>query len=166
MKSVQLNFVARSPTRGRWPLVVLVFAVLAAWQYWHNQQLNQEVDKLREHAADLHHRAEMTRLARLGTTEDLAKDLHGVSNRAWATLLNVIEAMATKRVALLVLEPDPLNGKVRVTAEAKDVSAMLDYVKQLQQQPGLRDVVLLSQQVNEDDPQQPVRFIVGAQWQT
>lgn len=166
MRSVQLNFVGRSAGRGRWVLAVLVFAILAAWQYWQDQQLSQEVDTLREHVADLHHRTEMTRLARLGTAEDLTKDLHGVSNRAWATLLNVMEAMATKKVALLVLEPDPVNGKVRVTAEAKDVSAMLDYVKQLQQQPGLRDVVLLSQQVNEDDPQQPVRFIVGAQWQT
>ena len=166
MKSVRLNFVAASPQRGRWPLAVLVLAVLTAWQYWHNEQLSQQVDKLREHVADLDHRTEMTRLARLGTPEDLTKDLHGVSNRAWATLLNVIEAMATKKVALLVLEPDPTNGKVRMTAEAKDVSAMLDYVKQLQQQPGLHDVVLLSQQVNEDDPQQPVRFIVGAQWKT
>ena len=166
MKNVRLNFVAHSASRGRWSLAVLAFAVLAAWQYWHNQQLSQQVETLRERMADLQHRTEMTRLARLGTSEDLAKDLHGVPNRAWATLLNVFEAMETRKVALLLLEPDPLNGKVRVTAEAKDVSAMLDYLKRLQQQPGLRDVVLLSQQVNEDDPQQPVRFIVGAQWQT
>ena len=165
MKTVQLNFVAHSPKRGRWPLALLVFAVLAAWQYWHNQQLNKQVEKLREQVADLRHRTEMTRLARQGATEDLTKDLHGVSNRAWATLLNTIESVQAKEVALLVLEPDATNGKLRVTAEAKDVSAMLDYLKQLQQQPGLRDVVLLSQQVNEDNKQQPVRFIVGAQWQ-
>jgi nitrate reductase NapAB chaperone NapD len=140
--------------------------MLAAWQYWQSQQLSQQVDKLREQVADLRHRTAMTRLARQGATEDLTRDLRGVSNRAWANLLNAVEAMATKKVALLVLEPDAASGKVRVTAEAKDVSAMLDYLKQLQQQPGLRDVVLLSQQVNEDNPQQPVRFIVGAQWQT
>lgn len=166
MKTVQLNFVAHSPKRGRWPIAVVVFAVLAAWQYWQSQQLNQQIDKLREQVADLHHRTEMSRLARQGATEDLTKDLHGVSNRAWATLLNAIESVQTKKVALLVLEPDATNGKLRVTAEAKDVAAMLDYLKRLQQQPGLRDVVLLSQQVNEDDKQQPVRFIVGAQWQT
>jgi nitrate reductase NapAB chaperone NapD len=166
MKTVHLNFVAHSPMRGRWPLALLVFAALAAWLYWHNLQLNRQVEKLHELVADLHHRAEMRRLARQGATEDLTKDLHGVSNRAWATLLNAIESVQTKKVALLVLEPDATNGKLRVTAEAKDVAAMLDYLKRLQQQPGLRDVVLLSQQVNEDDKQQPVRFIVGAQWQT
>lgn len=166
MRSVQLNFVAHSPKRGGWPLALLVFAALAAWQYWQNQQLNHRVEKLRDQVADLHHRTEMTRLARQGATEDLTKNLRGVSNRAWATLLDAIESVQAKKVALLVLEPDATNGKLRVTAEAKDVTAMLDYLKQLQQQPGLRDVVLLSQQVNEDDPQQPVRFVVGAQWQT
>lgn len=166
MRSVRLNFVAPSAKRGAWPLALLVFAALAAWQYWHNQQLSQRVDKLGEEVADLNHRTAMTRLVRQGATEDLTKNFRGVSNRAWTTLLNSIEAVQSKKVALLVLEPDATNGKLRLTAEAQDVAAMLDYLKQLQQQPGLREVVLLSQLVNEDNPQQPVRFIVGAQWQT
>ena len=166
MKTVRLDFVPHPPSRGRWPFALLVFAALAAWQQWQSQQLNQQVDKLREKVADLQHRTEMTRLARQGAAEDLTKNLHGVSVRAWSILLNTIESVQTNKVALLVLEPDATNGKLRVTAEAKDVDAMLDYLRRLQQQPGLHDVVLLSQQVNEDDPQQPVRFIVGAQWQT
>lgn len=166
MRSVQLNFVAPSAKRGAWPLALLVFAALAAWQYWHNQQLNKRVDKLREEVADLDHRSAMTRQVRQGATEDLTRNLRGVSNRAWTALLNSIESAQSKKVALLVLEPDATNGRLRLTAEARDVAAMLDYLKQLQQQPGLREVVLLSQLVNEDNPQQPVRFIVGAQWQT
>lgn len=67
-------------------------------------------------------------------------------------------------VALLAIEPDPSKGQVKLTAEARNLTAMLDYVRQLQQQSSLTDVYLQNHQVQQQDAEKPVRFTLTATW--
>jgi hypothetical protein len=81
----------------------------------------------------------------------------------WAELLAALEAVPTPEVALLGVEPSAQRHVVRITAEAKNSAAMLDYLQDLQ---GRRfsDVWLLSHQVQAQTPGTPTRFIVQLKW--
>jgi hypothetical protein len=81
----------------------------------------------------------------------------------WAALLASLEAVAGRNVALLAVEPSALRQEVRITAEAKTSGAMLDYLDALRAQ-SLREVVLVSHQVQTQTPGAPVRFQARARW--
>ena len=83
----------------------------------------------------------------------------------WPQLLDVFEGAANQNVALLTIEPAPAQHQVRLTAEAKNVQAMFDYLEALKREP-LTEIVLLSHQVNEKAPGSPLRFQAQAKWKT
>lgn len=83
----------------------------------------------------------------------------------WEPLFSAIESAVTEDTALLSLDPDPARSTVRLSLEAKDNDAMLSYVDGLSRQPGMRNVVLASQETLIEHPQMPVRFTVEAAWQ-
>lgn len=95
------------------------------------------------------------------------KDANAVLRRLavpWQALFAAIESSKGKEVALLTVNPDAEKGLVRIGAEAKGLDEMVRYLKRLQRQPALGEVVLLNHQVQEKDPQKPVRFSVTAAW--
>jgi hypothetical protein len=83
----------------------------------------------------------------------------------WAGLLAAFETVAVRNVALLAVEPSAHRQEVRIMAEAKDSTAMLDYLDALRAQ-SLRDVVLVSHQVQAQSPGTPIRFQARALWGT
>lgn len=80
----------------------------------------------------------------------------------WATLIAVLEDVATKDVALLQVRPEAQQRLLRFTAEARNHQAMLQYLNNLAAARGIDDVHLLSHQVQLDDPQKPVQFSAQA----
>lgn len=82
----------------------------------------------------------------------------------WGQLLGALETGPTNTVALLTVEPLPARHEVRITGEARDYAAMLDYLRYLQHQPGLAAVTLTSHQLQRQAGGTPVRFQVQAQW--
>ena len=70
------------------------------------------------------------------------------------------------RVSLLTLEPDPASGLVKLTAEARSLSAMVGYQKQLENQAGVESAVVTKHEVQLDTPQAPVRFVIEARMRT
>jgi len=80
----------------------------------------------------------------------------------WGTLFESIEKAATSRVALLGLQPDAAQSVVRITAQSRDLSDALEFVRRLEATRRLRGVHLASHQIQEQDPQRPVRFVVIA----
>ena len=80
----------------------------------------------------------------------------------WAGLVGAIEQAATKDVAILQLQPDAEQRLLRLTAEARHREAMFDYLRRLGAAKELANVVLVSHQVQRDDPQQPIQFSVQA----
>jgi hypothetical protein len=81
----------------------------------------------------------------------------------WASLFVALESVAGRNVALLSIEPSAQRQEVRITAEAKNSAAMLDFLDALGAQ-SLREVVLLSHQVQAQTPGTPFRFQARAQW--
>jgi len=82
----------------------------------------------------------------------------------WDRLFRELEASASKEVALLAVQPDPTSRQVRISGEAKNFKAMLDYSRRLGRTDVLRDVVLLGHEVKAQDPQRPVAFSLMARW--
>lgn len=82
----------------------------------------------------------------------------------WERVFATVEASLTPDVALLEVNPDPTRAELRIVAEARTLAAMLDYQGRLGTDPGLDKVTVAAHEVLADDPQQPVRFTINAQW--
>jgi len=81
----------------------------------------------------------------------------------WAELLAALEAVPNPEVALLGVEPSAQRKVVRITAEAKNSVAMLDYLEALQARK-FSDVWLASHAIQTQTPGTPVRFVVQLKW--
>lgn len=88
----------------------------------------------------------------------------GKWNVPWPALLDTLEAATPATVALLSIEPDPKKQRLRGTAEAKNTSEMLDYLSRLKAQSLLQQVGVVRHEINEQDPNRPVRFQFEAHW--
>lgn len=99
-------------------------------------------------------------LARSRATLNVAHELQ----TPWSELLSALEAAPHSSVALLLVEPSIAKQQVRLTAEARQIDAMLDYLAALQSDARLSQVVLLSHQVQTKSPGNPVRFQLQAAW--
>lgn len=87
----------------------------------------------------------------------------------WSQLLQELEvasAESSGSVAVLGLEPDRDKQQIRVLAEARTLPAALAYVERLQKSHALRYPMLESHEVQQKDPQRPVRFQIRADWNT
>lgn len=82
----------------------------------------------------------------------------------WGALFATLEASSTDEVALLSLAPDARKGVVRIVAEARDLSAMLEFHRRLESAGGLHDVALSSHEIVEQVAEHPVRFNIAARW--
>jgi hypothetical protein len=86
-------------------------------------------------------------------------------NLPWRALHDAIGAATPPAVALLALEPDAHKSSVRITAEARTSDAMIAYVEQLRTVEWFSGVLLSRHEINEQDPNRPIRFQIDAQWQ-
>ncbi len=82
----------------------------------------------------------------------------------WQDALAQIETTRSTEVSLLSIEPDMLKGLIRLGGEAKTYEAVLVYMKQLQQRPGLSEVVLQTHDVELTKPGTPTHFLITARW--
>ncbi len=82
----------------------------------------------------------------------------------WENLFHAVESSTDRQIALLGMEPDTEKHVVSINCEAKDVAAMLNFIKRLQGQQEFSSVYLQNHQVQEHDPDRPVRFSLIAFW--
>ena len=85
--------------------------------------------------------------------------------RPWENLFAMLETMPRTDIALLTLTPDARKGQVRISAEAKDLEAMLDFHRNLEASDELSDVSLLSHEIVANVPEHPVQFNLSATWE-
>lgn len=85
-------------------------------------------------------------------------------NLPWRALHDAIGAATPPSIALLALEPDAHKRTMRITAEAKTSDDMIAYVEQLKQQELFDAVALTRHEINDQDPNKPIRFQLDAQW--
>ena len=80
----------------------------------------------------------------------------------WAAMIHAVEDAAGPDVAVMQMEPDARDRKLRIGAEARDEQAMLEYLRRLGRADALTDVQLASHQVQLEDAHRPVQFSVLA----
>lgn len=85
-------------------------------------------------------------------------------NFPWEGLFQAVEQSGGKDVALLALEPDTENLSVKISGEAKNMTILLNYIKQLEQREVFGTVYLQNHQVQQQNPDKPVRFNLLAAW--
>lgn len=86
-------------------------------------------------------------------------------NLPWRELRDAVQEATPANVALLALEPDAKKRTVRITAEARTSEDMIGYVERMKSQELFVGVVLVRHEVNEQDPNRPLRFQLDAQWE-
>ncbi len=82
----------------------------------------------------------------------------------WDRLFRAVEWSSGKDVALLGMEPNAEKNEVKISGEAKNMAAVLNYLKHLSAQDIFSSVYLRSHQVQQQDPDKPVRFTLVAAW--
>jgi hypothetical protein len=79
-------------------------------------------------------------------------------------LFRALEAIQEPDVALLALTPDTQKRTLRIYAEARSFGAMLSYFRELEQSRAFKEVVLVEHEIQDNDPQRPLRFSLAATW--
>jgi Tfp pilus assembly protein PilN len=176
MRRIDLDFSARPPVAiriGRRVAAVVLAAGLVAGGLWAQRYLElhhelaewrdtlQRVDRRR---AGETQRQPVESAARLKAELQRANRVIEALSTPWPDLFTAAESAYSERAILMGIEPDTERREVRLTAEAKDLPAMLEYLKSLRQSPVLMDATLASHQINAKDSQRPVRFVVMAHW--
>ncbi len=85
-------------------------------------------------------------------------------NLPWRALHDAIGEATPATIGLLALEPDPRKRSIRITAEAKSSDDMIAYVELLKRQELFAGVTLARHEINEQDPNRPIRFQLDAEW--
>ena len=173
MKPLAINFAWR---RRNWRHVFgLVFLTLvgiaaigSAWIYF---QLRAQEDRwqsdwqhLNGMATEKHDTSTPEQQERMKSELRFANRVIDQIDTPWDALFGAVESAYSDQAILLSVEPDTEQREVRLTAEAKDLAAMLAYLDQVRQSPILKGAYLASHQINQQDPQKPVRFIIEARW--
>lgn len=102
-----------------------------------------------------------------GVSEQQALAVNGAVqqlNLPWRALHDAIGAATPAGVALLALEPDARRRSIKITAEARSSDSMIGYLEKLKQQDLFAGVTLVRHEINEQDPNRPIRFQIQAQW--
>ncbi|MET3134887.1 Tfp pilus assembly protein PilN [Oxalobacteraceae bacterium GrIS 1.11] len=85
-------------------------------------------------------------------------------NLPWRDVQDAVAAATPATVALLALEPDARKHALKIGAETKTSEAMIAYIEALKEQEFFTSVVLSRHEINEQDPNRPIRFQIEAQW--
>jgi len=81
----------------------------------------------------------------------------------WERLYGAIDAATSDDVALVAVRPSVSAKSVQISGEARDMAAALAFVEALRRAP-LAQVVLVSHQLKQSDPQRPYAFEIAALW--
>jgi hypothetical protein len=174
MRAIKLDFVHRPHPAQRWGYLLLLIAVVIA-AYLGQSYLTLSGDvatwemKWRALQSAQRKQAEssvipQTEWQQMQAELKAARRVIAHLSMPWDGLFHEVDASVNDQVTLLSVEPDAEKHEVRITAETKNFSDMLDYVKRVRSITVLKDAYVVSHQIQEQDPQRPVRFIVDAQW--
>lgn len=76
----------------------------------------------------------------------------------WAAILDELERHATRDIALLGIEPDAVQGRVRLEFEARRLQSLVDFAQRLGGSPAFERVALAKHETVDRDPATPVRM--------
>lgn len=168
MSARPLNIDFRRRRSLTWPGLLILSVGLAAIGTLAalNQRLTDEVTTLetsaRRASLALHTRSSPSPLspAELAHMQNVARQL----NLPWDRFFDGIEQAASEDVVLLDVHPDIGKGTVRIGGEARNLYAALRCVEALNTGEVFKDAQLVEHEVNQQNPQAPIRFALLARW--
>lgn len=93
-----------------------------------------------------------------------ANDAMRAPDVPWNAVFSAIEAAGSVDVSLLAFDPAPEKKTLKVRAEARNMEAVLVYLRALSADPQFTAVSLQRHQVQQADPHHPVRFLLLLEW--
>lgn len=177
MRPLSLDFIGRRRSRSRRLIIMSLLSGLSALAVSLALSYKQSAKEVNALADELRKRDDTSRqvkpppltLQQLEVEQASSKEAMAVVGKLstpWDALFRIFESIVDEDTVLLALDPQPVNGEIQVTAESRNFPAMLAYVKRLRESPSLRDVYVSSHEVQQQDPQHPVRFVINARWDT
>jgi len=159
MQALHIDFGAsrqRSPWIGRVMLAGAALVALDAGLSYHTAK-----STLGENQARLAQRTPARNAPKVSPQEvAAARETVQRLTLPWDDLFSAIESVASDKVALAAIEPDPRNGTVTISGDSKDYLAALSYVLNLSHSEGLDRV----QMVRHEQKNEGVSFAVSAAW--
>lgn len=153
-------------TRAAYMLVAVITVVWVAWMGLAVQRVQQDNAALQERIA---RRAPVTvttptvpRQTWSPNQLRVAADVIARLNTDWPTLLNELERLTPREVAVLEIEPRPSQAALTLTIETRTAQDAWHYVDALNQSSYLHHVRALKHDTNERDKNRPVRFSLSA----
>ena len=174
MRALQLDYRAGHRLRHLMGYFLLVLALaLAGTIGWYFNALRLEkagveslIDKVQQRVHGNQTVNETSQMAPEKLAEVIKfsnKVIHQL-NLPWDQLFAQLEAARGEDIALLGIEPDANGKSIKVAGEAKDYTAMVDYVRELSNQDGLQNVYLVDHKMDDQNPEKPIHFTLEATW--
>jgi Tfp pilus assembly protein PilN len=174
MRPLDLDYRYDNPTQHRIGIVVLALvaaAIVAMGFYYRN--LSVQAERLDELVQRVEHKLYPGRSGAKTSTADaqragaeikVANEVIMQLSLPWNELFNALEEANSSNIALLGIEPNANKRVVRVSGEAKNSAALFAYIRILQAHKSMSGVYLKHQQVQEQNPEKPIRFTLDASW--
>jgi Tfp pilus assembly protein PilN len=148
--------------------LALILAITLFWYYTRLSNTNTQLESVvNQIESKLHHDSQPVN----GNVAANAKEVIVYYNKViqklnlpWDDLFVILEQAKGENIALLGVEPNAKDSKVKLTGEAKDFKSMFDYVRALRAQPVLTNVYLLDHKIDDQNPDKPIRFTLEAAW--
>ena len=173
MREIDLDFQPRRP--GLLAVVLLLAALLLGADVWlEDSELRGKLDEAESSLAKAQRRAERLDAGQRNSrpenvfTADESKAMRqaiGAIRVDWEALYRGIDHSVSEEVSLLAIRPSATARTVQISGEARDMAAALAFVESLRREP-LAQVVLVSHQIKQNDPQNPIVFEISATWLT
>ena len=109
-------------------------------------------------------------MARAGTAQISDEEMKQIRETAddlitpWDSLLSTLESIQQKDIALLSITPSKKKQQLILSGQAKNISAVLLYIEQLEATPRLSQVYLQKHDVDINETFKPVNFTIVASW--
>lgn len=152
--------------------VLAVGVLLALAAFFDTRHVSDELARRRAELAEIQAPppgAEALRQA--GDRAELEQNLQAAKavaadiRRPWPRLFAALEAAQDEDIALLNFSPDTGRGAIGLSGEARRREAILAYIDKLAKSGVLKNVVLVEDQLQQQDPEKPFRFSLTADWQ-
>jgi Tfp pilus assembly protein PilN len=174
MADLHLDFInpRRPATPASWAFLGVGMLLLAATLFWHARFVEPDIESAERELVRLNKELAARQPAALKVSDaQLAGEWQkalAINQRLgapWQKLLAMLESYVDEPVALLSIDPDLTKKDLLLTGEARNLDALLDYMRFLKRQSMLTNVTLQSHQVNKQDNEKPVRFRISATWE-
>jgi Tfp pilus assembly protein PilN len=170
-----LQRVLRQTPIASWLLLLgalLLWAIFASTAINLNRQKNINAQNLSQVMRDAQRRLDAQNARKQAASKIVIPEAQanavnqaiGQLNLPWRDLFNAMESATPANIALLSIEPDAKKHVLKATAEAKTSDDMIGYVEQLKKQELFSNVLLTKHEINEQDPNKPIRFQLEAEW--